>query len=163
MNRQNSRPGLLVWALAALALAAAVGRFAVGMSGLDNAHYAGEWNVSADHMSVQAIDTPEWGDTFYDYYLVSFRLTNNSQRAVDLDEYAFTAVPQKGDDWAARFDSAWDSEAAYTLRPQVPQGCTAPVSMVLRVDPAELGSQTLDVYFEDYAGGVPLGQITLPE
>lgn len=162
MNRQNSRPGLLVWALAALALAAAVGRFAVGMSGLDNARYAGDWNVSAQNMSVQAIDTPEWGDTFYDYYQVSFELINNSQRPVDLEEYAFNAVPQKGDEWAARFDSPWDSEAAYTLRPQVPQGCTAPVSMVLRVDPEELGSKTLDVFFEDYAGGVPLGQITLP-
>ena len=91
--------------------------------------------ASADQMSVQAIDTPEWGETFYDYYLVSFRLTNHSQRPVDLDEYTFEAVPQKGDEWAARFDSDWDSEAAYTLRPQVPQGCTAPVSMVLRVDP----------------------------
>ena len=72
-------------------------------------------------------------------------------------------MPQKGDDWAARFDSEWDSEAAYTLRPQVPQGCTAPVSMVLRVDPEELGNSTLDILFEDYAGGIPLGQITLPE
>lgn len=162
MNRQNSRPGLIMWALAALALAAAVARFAVGMAGLDNARYAGDWNVSADQMSVQAIDTPEWGENFYDYYLVSFRLTNNSQRPVDLDEYAFTAQPEKGDEWAARFDSDWDSEAAYTLRPQVPQGCTAPVSMVLRVDPQELGSKTLDILFEDYAGGVPLGQITLP-
>ena len=149
MNRQNSRPGLLVWALAALSLAAAVARFAAGMSGLDNARYAGDWNVSADQMSVQAIDTPEWGETFYDYYLVSFRLTNHSQRPVDLDEYTFEALPQKGDEWAARFDSDWDSEAAYTLRPQVPQGCTAPVSMVLRVDPEELGSKTLDVFFED--------------
>ena len=35
--------------------------------------------------------------------------------------------------------------------------------MVLRVDPEELKSQTLDVFFEDYAGGIPLGQITLPE
>ena len=162
MNRKNSRPGLLMWALAALALAAAVARFAAGMSGLDNARYAGDWNVTADQMSVQAIETPEWGDSFYDYYLVSFRLTNHSQRPVDLDEYAFTAVPQKGDDWAARFDSEWDSEAAYTLRPQVPQGCTAPVSMVLRVDPEELGSSTLDILFEDYAGGILLGQITLP-
>ena len=97
MNRQNSRPGLLMWALAALALAAAVARFAAGMSGLDNARYAGDWNVSADQMSVQAIDTPEWGETFYDYYLVSFRLTNHSQRPVDLDEYTF------GDDaWRRR-------------------------------------------------------------
>ena len=162
MNRQNSRPGLLMWALAALALAAAVARFAAGMSGLDNARYAGDWNVSADQMSVQAIDTPEWGETFYDYYLVSFRLTNHSRRPVDLDGYPFEAVPQKGDEWAARFDSDWDSEAAYTLRPQVPQGCTAPVSMVLRVDPEELGSSTLDILFEDYAGGILLGQITLP-
>ena len=162
MNRQNSRPGLLMWALAALALAADVPRFAARMSGLDNVRYAGDWNVSAENMSVQAIATPEWGETFYDYYLVSFELTNHSRRPVDLDEYAFTAVPQKGDEWAARFDSDWDSEAAYTLRPQVPQGCTAPVSMVLRVDPQELGSKTLDVFFEDYAGGVPLGQITLP-
>ena len=151
-----------MWALAALALAAAVARFAAGMSGLDNARYAGDWNVSADQMSVQAIDTPEWGETFYDYYLVSFRLTNHSQRLVDLDEYTFEALPQKGDEWAARFDSDWDSEAAYTLRPQVPQGCTAPVSMVLRVDPEELGSSTLDILFEDYAGGILLGQITLP-
>ena len=163
MNRQNSRPGLLMWALAALALAAAVARFAAGMSGLDNARYAGDWNVSADQMSVQAIDTPEWGETFYDFYLVCFRLTNHSQRPVDLDEYTFEAVPQKGDEWAARFDSDWDSEAAYTLRPQVPQGCTAPVSMVLRVDPEELGSNTLDILFEGYAGGILLGQITLPE
>ena len=45
----------------------------------------------------------------------------------------------------------------------MPQGCTAPVSMVLRVDPEELGSNTLDILFEDYAGGILLGQITLPE
>ncbi len=96
MNRQNSRPGLLMWALAALALAAAVARFAAGMSGLDNARYAADWNVTADQMSVQAIETPEWGDSFYDYYLVSFRLANHSQRPVDLDEYAFTAVPRRG-------------------------------------------------------------------
>lgn len=98
------------------------------------------------------------GRDLYDYYLVSFRLTNHSQRPVDLDEYTFEAVPQKGDEWAARFDSEWDSEAAYTLRPQVPQGCTAPVSMVLRVDPEELKSRTLDVFFEDYAGGIPWGR-----
>lgn len=163
MNQQNSRSGMLVWALAALALAAAVARFAVGMSGLDNARHAADWNMSAENMSVQAIDVPEWGESFYDYYLVSFELTNHSQRPVDLDEYTFSAVPQKGDEWAARFDSDWDSDAAYTLRPQVPQGCTAPVSMVLRVDPGELKSRTLDVFFEDYAGGIPLGQITLPE
>ncbi|WP_418718701.1 hypothetical protein [Candidatus Allofournierella merdipullorum] len=162
MKRENSRPGFLMWALAALALAAAAARFVVGMAGLDDARYAGDWNVSADALSVTAIDTPEWGDTFYDYYQVSFELTNNSQRAVDLDEYAFSIVPEKGDKWAARFDFAADSEAAYTLRPKVPQGCTAPVSMVLRVDPAEVESSTLDLFFEDYAGGIPLGQITLP-
>ena len=162
MNRQNTRPGLLMWALAALALAAALARFAVGMAGLEDVRYAADWNVSADQMSVQAIDTPDWGETFYDYYLVSFELTNHSQRAVDLDEYAFEAVPQKGDEWAARFDSPANSGTAYALRPQLPQGCTAPVSMVLRVDPEELGSKTLDVLFQDYAGGIPLGQITLP-
>lgn len=162
MNRQNSRPNLFVWALAALALAAAVARFAVGMGQLDNARYAGDWNVSAENMSVQAIDAPEWGDPFYDYYLVSFSLTNHSQRPVDLDEYAFTATPDKGDKWAARFDAAQDGEAAYGMRPQVPQGCTAPVEMVLRVDPDEVQGGTLNVAFEDYAGGIPLGQITLP-
>lgn len=162
MNRQNSRAGLLVWALAALALAAAVARFAAGMSGLDDARYAAKWNVSAKNMSVQAIETPEWGDSFYDYYLVSFELANHSQRPVDLDEYAFTAVPRKGDKWAARFDSEQDSAAAYTLRPQVPQGCAAPVSVVLRVDPEELESRTLDIFFEDYSDGISLGQITLP-
>ena len=162
MKRENSRPGLLVWALAALALAAAAARFVVGMAGLDDARYAGDWNVSADALSVTAIDTPEWGDTFYDYYQVSFELTNNSQRAVELDGYAFRVTPEKGDKWAARFNSAADSEAAYTLRPRLPQGCTAPVSMVLRVDPAELGGNTLDLFFEDYDGGIPLGQIALP-
>lgn len=162
MKRENSRPGLLVWALAALALAAAAARFVVGMTQLNDARYAGDWNVSAEALSVVAIDTPEWGDAFYGYYQVSFELTNNSQRAVELDGYAFRVTPEKGDKWAARFDSAADSEAAYTLRPRLPQGCTAPVSMVLRVDPAELGGNTLDLFFEDYDGGIPLGQITLP-
>ena len=162
MNRQNTRPSYLVWALAALALAAAVARFAVGMGQLEDVRYASGWNVSAENMTVQAIDTPDWGDAFYDYYLVSFELANNSQRAVDLEDYTFAVTPEKGDDWAARFDSPWDSESAYTLRPQVPQGCSAPVSLVLRVDPEELGIKTLDVAFEDYAGGIPLGQITLP-
>lgn len=162
MNHQANRGGLLPWALAALALAAAVARFAVGMRQLDDVRYAADWNVSAGEMTVQAIDTPEWGDSFYDYYQVSFELTNHSQRPVDLNEYAFTAAPEKGDKWSARFDAPWDSEAAYALRPQVPQGCTVPVSLTLRVDPEEVDGGALDVAFEDYAGGIPLGRITLP-
>lgn len=120
MNRQNTRPGYLVWALAALALAAAVARFAVGMRQLDDVRYAADWNVSAGEMTVQAIDTPEWGDSFYDYYQVSFELTNHSQRPVDLEEYAFTATPEKGDKWSARFD------APGTARPPMPCGPGCP-------------------------------------
>ena len=64
MNRQNSRPGLLMWALAALALAAALARFAVGMAGLEDVRYAADWNVSADQMSVQPSTPPNGARPF---------------------------------------------------------------------------------------------------
>ena len=132
MNRQNSRPGLLMWALAALALAAAVARFAAGMSGLDNARYAGDWNVSADQMSVQAIDTPEWGETFYDYYLVSFRLTNHSQRLVDLPKLGFGVVSGV----VAAHRIALGRSLRLDLRPQLRQE---------RILPGQQQSQGLDL------------------
>ena len=162
MKQTRRSGGLLFWALAALLLVAAVGRFAAGMCQLDDMRYAGDWNMSAGAIAAEAIDTPDWGEVFYDYYQVRFELTNHSQRPVDLDEYSFTATPEKGDEWAARFDEPWDSEAAYVLRPQIPQGCTGQVELVLRVDPDELEGNTLDLFFEDYAGGVFLGQFTLP-
>ena len=96
MKQTRRSGGLLFWALAALLLVAAVGRFAAGMSQLDDMRYAGDWNMSAGAIAAEAIDTPDWGEVFYDYYQVRFELTNHSQRPVDLDEYTFEAVPQKG-------------------------------------------------------------------
>lgn len=161
--KQTSLGGsLLVWALAALALVACLARTAVGVNQLEDVRYAGSWNMTAGPITARAVDTPDWGDVFYDYYQVSFQLTNHSQRPVDLNQYSFGATPLAGETWAARFDGPWDADAAYELRPQIPQGCTGQVELMLQVDPDELESDTLDIFFEDYAGGVPLGQVTLP-
>ena len=159
----RAKNGLVWWVLAAVALAAAAVRFAAGVAGLDELRYAANWNVTARDLAVQPISVPDWGDPYYQYYQLTFELDNNSQRALELQDYNFIARPQEGDQWAARFDA--DDEggsATYPLRPMIPQGCTGKVTLTLRVDPEELDGPVVDVLLEDYDEGVLLGQVTLP-
>lgn len=163
MTRQRPKTGLLLWALAALALVAVLARFAIGMSQLDDARYAGRWNMRATPITVTAVETPDWGDNNYDYYRLSFELTNNSQRPVETRESSFAVHRGGDDDWDVRLAADWSSDAAYSLRPQLPQGCTGTVELMLRVDPEEVESGAdLELLFEDYAGGISLGTFTLP-
>lgn len=163
MTNQRTKSGFLFWMLAALLLAAALLRLAVGFSQLEDAGYAGRWSMElASEITVQAADPPEDGYADRDYYRVSFTLANHSQRPVELDGYSFDARPLKGDDWAARFEAVYSSSDEYQLRPQLPQGCTGPVELLLCVDPQEMQGSVLELVFEDYSGDILLGQITLP-
>lgn len=159
----KAKNGLLWWVLAAVALAAAVIRFAAGVSALDELRYIANWHVTARDLAVQPISAPDWGDPYYQYYRLTFELENHSQRPLELQDYTFIAQPQDGDRWAVRFDSDdAGGSATYPLRPVIPQGCTGLVTLTLRADPEELDSPVVDILLDDYDEGILLGQITLP-
>ena len=160
----NERKPILPLILSVLLALGCVLALAVHLERFSGIKWESVWHLSADEITVRPMtpdELPEAPSTNRDYYMIEFDLTNNSPQALE-GYYCFEIVPDDGEAWSVNYLPYLD-QARFAPEILVPAGCTGRVQLPIEVDPEDLYSDWLTVYF-DYGPyeNEYLGMVCLP-